>query len=185
MHADIHIENISSGSEDEAEKKNQDPTLDLKHFFKKVPWSSGDKKAKVKCICCKWVWVSIFTLSNLLFFIFESQGQGCHKQESILGYDHMTLRRHMASKHKVPFFYLYSLNHHLFFIKKKHQDLYRSWCTKNKFISMLPEDTNFQLYAKKFPKGRGLSRGRAWGGPGLPARLRLQILKAEAEESWA
>ena len=78
-----------------------------------------------------------------MFFIFESQGQGCRKQESILGYDHTTLRRHMASKHKVPFFYLYSLNHHLFFIKKKHQDLYRSWCTKNKFISMLPEDTKF------------------------------------------
>ena len=53
MHADVHIENISSGSEDEAEKKNQDPTLDLKHFFEKVPRSSGDKKAKVKCICCE------------------------------------------------------------------------------------------------------------------------------------
>jgi hypothetical protein len=53
MHADVHVENISSGSENEAEKKNSDPTLDLKNFFKEVPRSSGDKKAKVKCGCCE------------------------------------------------------------------------------------------------------------------------------------
>jgi hypothetical protein len=28
MHADVQVEEISSGSEDEAEKKNQDPTFD-------------------------------------------------------------------------------------------------------------------------------------------------------------
>ena len=53
MHADVQVEQISSGSEDEAEKKNTDPTLDLKHFFEQVPRSSGDKKAKVKCGCCE------------------------------------------------------------------------------------------------------------------------------------
>jgi hypothetical protein len=53
MHVDIHVEDISIGSEDKAEKKNQDPSLDLKHFFEQVPRSSGDKKAKVKCECCK------------------------------------------------------------------------------------------------------------------------------------
>lgn len=53
MHADVQVEEISSGSEDEAEKKNQDPTFDLKHFFKNVPRSSGDKKAKVKSECCE------------------------------------------------------------------------------------------------------------------------------------
>jgi hypothetical protein len=57
MHVDVLVEEISSGSEDEAEKKNQDPTLDLKHFFEQVARSSGDttssKKAKVKCTCCE------------------------------------------------------------------------------------------------------------------------------------
>ena len=53
MHADVHIKDISSGSEDEVENKNQDPTLDLKHFFEQVPRSSGDKKVKVKCECCE------------------------------------------------------------------------------------------------------------------------------------
>jgi hypothetical protein len=53
MHADVHVEEISSGGEDEAEKKNPDPTLDLKHFFEQVPRSSGDKKVKVKCECCE------------------------------------------------------------------------------------------------------------------------------------
>jgi hypothetical protein len=57
MHVDVLVEEISSGSEDEAEKKNQDPMLDLKHFFEQVARSSGDttssKKAKVKCTCCE------------------------------------------------------------------------------------------------------------------------------------
>ena len=53
MHADVHVEEISSGSGDDAEKKNHDPTLDLKHFFEQVPRSSGDKKVKVKCACCE------------------------------------------------------------------------------------------------------------------------------------
>ena len=53
MHADVHVEKISSESEEETERKNQDPTIDLKHFFKPVPRSSGDKKAKVKCECCE------------------------------------------------------------------------------------------------------------------------------------
>ena len=38
MHADVHIENISSGSEDEAEKKNQDP----KNFPKATAWAEAE-----------------------------------------------------------------------------------------------------------------------------------------------
>ena len=38
---------------------------------------------------------------------------------------------------------------------------------------------------KKKRKSRGLSWSRAWAGPGLPARLRLQISKAEAEKCRA
>jgi hypothetical protein len=54
MHTDVHVEEIlSSGNENEVEKKNPDPTLDLKHFFEQVPRSSGDKKVKVKCGCCE------------------------------------------------------------------------------------------------------------------------------------
>lgn len=42
-----------------------------------------------------------------LFFLVHAHllknrnGVGCRKQESIIGYDHTTLRRHMAAKHKV------------------------------------------------------------------------------------
>lgn len=115
MHADVQVEEISNAEEETlAEKKNQDPIIDLKHFFKEVPRSSGDKKAKVKCECCEWVLVLTWIYYPLILFIFESRGQGCRKQESILGYDHTTLRRHMAAKHKVRFLYLYFLFYHLF-----------------------------------------------------------------------
>ena len=53
-----------------------------------------------------------------LILIFKSLGKGCRKQESILGYDHTTLRRHMASKHKVRFLHLYFLSYRLLLYKK-------------------------------------------------------------------
>jgi hypothetical protein len=41
-----------------------------------------------------------------------SKGLGCRKQESILGYDHTTLRRHMQWKHRV---YIYNIFYNIFY----------------------------------------------------------------------
>lgn len=54
MHRDVHVTEISSGDEDEGHnKKNKDPTADLKHFFKDAPRLPGSKKARVQCESCK------------------------------------------------------------------------------------------------------------------------------------
>jgi hypothetical protein len=59
MHVDVHVIEIDSGNEDE--KKNSDPTADIKEFFVDVPpRSPSDKKRRVQCVSCRYVLFSSF-----------------------------------------------------------------------------------------------------------------------------
>jgi hypothetical protein len=104
MHSDVRVQNIGDSDDDQTTHtlNKTRPTADTDEFFKPVGQSEkvkGDKKKRVKCMPCAYVFESLFMISTQFF---SSTGLGgCPKKEHLLVGDVTTLRRHMQAIHKV------------------------------------------------------------------------------------
>ena len=104
MHRDVHvmdIEDSESESQGAQRPNKKNPSADVDEFFEKVPHQKGDKKGRRRCKSCAYISSFFFYIYINDYLFTDRNGFGCTTRESILVDDCTTLRRHMASLHKV------------------------------------------------------------------------------------
>ena len=74
--------------------------------------------------------------SDLAHWLNRNGDDGINRITVDLVDEHTTLRRHMASKHKVSILFHLNASQFNFYM----QGLYRRWCKSANFLSMIPED---------------------------------------------
>lgn len=102
MYKDVNIMEISSDDQSDSQPKNKrNPTADIEQFFEPARHVKGDKRGRRRCKACAYVINSLLLLSVDISSFRRSGSGGCSKADRVLVDEHSTLRRHLASLHKV------------------------------------------------------------------------------------
>jgi hypothetical protein len=101
MYKDVNVMEISSDDQSDTRPKNKrNPTADIEHFFEPARLVKADKRGRRRCKACAYVSIC-FLFVDVLCFRRSGDGGCSTKTDRILVDEHSTLRRHLASLHKV------------------------------------------------------------------------------------
>jgi hypothetical protein len=100
MYKDVNVMEISSDDQSNSQPKNKrNPTTDIEQFFEPAKHVKGDKRGRCQCKACMYV-INSLSFVDISSFCRSGDG-GCSKADRVLVDEHSTLRRHLASLHKV------------------------------------------------------------------------------------
>jgi hypothetical protein len=99
MYKDVNIMEISSDDQSDSRPKKRNPTADIEQFFEPSTHVKGDRRGRRRCKACAYV-INGLSFVNISSFRRSGDG-GCSKTDRVLVDEHTTLRRHLASLHKV------------------------------------------------------------------------------------